>query len=338
MAGRNRLQNSVVVITGASSGIGRATAVAFAREGASLVLAARREAALHEVAESVHTAGGKALVFPTDVRDPAQVQRLQVRAVEAFDGIDIWINNAGIASFGEFVHTPPEAFQAVMDTTFHGVVNGFRAVLPHMRDRRRGHILTTASVVGRIPTPYQAPYIAAKHAVLGFVETVRQELMLEGLDDIHVGSVLPGPVDTPFWQHAANYSGRDIKPLEPLSTPEQVADAFVGMVFRPRAEVGVGAPAWLLELGYALGRDRLERRMADMTRRNLFADRTRPRSPGSLGRPMAAGTDTSGGWIDQGYRKSGRPPGGVGLAGLLALAVPVGAAALYRYQRNGRVF
>jgi NAD(P)-dependent dehydrogenase (short-subunit alcohol dehydrogenase family) len=332
-----KLDGKVTVITGASSGIGRATARLFAAQGATVVLAARRETVLHEVATDVIDAGGRAMSVPTDVRDPDQVQHLAQRAIEAFGGIDIWINNAGLGSFGKFEETPSDAFDAVIATTFYGVVNGFRAVLPHFRSRRRGTIITTASVAGRVPTPFQSPYNAAKHAVLGFVETVRQELILDRLDDVHVCSVLPGPIDTPFWQHSANFTGREIKALSPARAPEEVADAILDLVIHPRREVGVGAPPWLTELGMALAQGPTERRLARQTASGLFGEGTEPRSHNALLRPIPAGTGVYGGWRERQQRES-RGNGTKALAGVLALTLPIGLAALYRYQRDRRVF
>lgn len=327
----DRSNGRVVVITGASSGIGRAAARLFAREGAVVVLSARREPLLHEVADEVIRSGGRAMSVPADVREPDQLRRVAERAVEAFGGIDVWINNAGIASFGRFEDTPPDAFAAVMDTTFNGVVNGFRAVLPHLRRQGRGIVITTASIVGRMPAPFHAAYGAAKHAVLGFTESVRAELEQEGLRDVHVCNILPGPIDTPFWQHAANFSGREVQALPPARPAEDVAEAMVRLSLNPRREVGVGAPAWVIELGMALAQGRIERQMGRQMRRRAFRDEPRRPSPGALYEPMADGAGVSGGW-----RRPARRDGGAGaLAGALAGTVTLaslGVAALYGYR------
>lgn len=332
MAGK--LAGKVVVITGASSGIGRATAVAFARQGATVVLAARRETALHEVADEVIAAGGRAMVVPTDVRDPVAVKRLADRAIEAFGRVDIWINNAGVASFGKFEETPAESFAAVLDTTFGGVANGFRAILPHFRERRSGIILTTASIVGRVATPYQSAYNAAKHAVMGFTETVRQEIELDGFTGIHVCNVLPGPVDTPFWQHAANYSGRDVQALPGTVTPEKVASALMSLALNPRRELGVGASPHLMEFAMALAPGMVERRLGRATRDRLFQNSTRPRTDGALLRPMPEFTGADAGWRERLRRQSGGRTGTAAYAGILALTLPIAAAAYYRYGRR----
>lgn len=338
------MKGQVVVITGASSGIGRATARAFAAQGAAVVLAARREAALHQAADDVLRAGGRAMAVPTDVRDLNGMKRLAERTVDAFGGLDVWVNNAGMASFGKFDETPPEAFAAVVDTTFMGVVHGFYAALPHMKDQGHGHIITVASIAGRTPTPYHAAYGAAKHAVMGFIDSVRGELEEDGFEGIHLSSVLPGPVDTPFWQHAANYSGRAVQALQPAKPPEQVAETILRLARSPKREAGVGIPPWVLELGMALAGGAIERKMAGLTRNKLFDPRFRPRTAGSLLSPMAEFTGISGGWRERQQKSAGdrrRGPGkaaGLGLGGVLALAVPLGAAAYHRYQRHGKVF
>ncbi|MFM2044635.1 MAG: hypothetical protein RLY86_3211 [Pseudomonadota bacterium] len=359
----------VVVITGASSGIGRATARAFAAEGATVVLSARREQALHMVAREITAAGGRAMVLVADVRDPGRLRHLAERAAEAFGGIDIWINNAGIAAFGTLDQIPEDAFAQVMETTFMGVVNGVRAVLPIFKAQGHGVLITTASVVGRVPTPYQSPYVAAKHAVLGFLECVRQELREEGQRSIQVGAVLPGPVDTPFWQHAANYTGREIQALPGTVTAEAVAGAMLRMARHPRREIGVGASARMLELGMALAGGRMERSLARTTRRHLFGPAAAGRGPRSLMRPDPNGTGTDGGWKQRaeagssaraqggmarvrmgqaGTGRGGKGDAGKGDAGkgdagkgqtlpslpmALALAIPLGAAALLAGRR-----
>ncbi|HEV7372173.1 SDR family oxidoreductase [Arenibaculum sp.] len=321
----DRLHGRVVVITGASSGIGRAAARMFAREGAVVVLTARREPLLHEVADEVIRSGGRAMSIPADVRDPDQLARVAERAVDAFGGIDVWINNAGVASFGRFEDTPPDAFAAVMNTTFNGVVNGFRAVLPHLRDRERGIIINTVSVAGRMPAPFHAAYGAAKHAVLGFTESVRAELEQEGLHAVHVCNILPGPIDTPFWQHAANFSGHEVQALPPVRPAEAVAEAMVALSLNPRREVGVGAPARLVELGMALAQGPIERQMGRQVRRRMFRQEARRRSAGALHEPMADGAGVSGGW-----RRPSRG-GSVTLARAVTLA-SLGVAALYGYH------
>jgi hypothetical protein len=139
-----------------------------------------------------------------------------------------------------------------------------------------------------------------EHAVLGFMESVRAELEQEGLDDVHACNVLPGPTDTPFWQHAANFSGREVQALSPARPAEDVAEAMLQLGLKPRREVGIGAPAWMIEPGMALAQGRIERQMgrqmSRQMRRRAFRDEPRRPSPGSLYEPMVDGAGVSGGW------------------------------------------
>ncbi len=289
--------DKVVVITGASSGIGRATAVDFARRGAAVVLAARRHAALHEVAEECLEAGGRAMVVPTDVRDQEQVNRLAERAIDAFGGIDVWVNNAGVIAFGGFEETPQDVFEEVMRTNFFGTANGCRAVLPHFLDRGEGTIINVSSMASTVGQRYTAGYVASKFAVRGFSETLRQELVEE--PDIHVCTVMPGPIDTPLWQHAANYTGRAIRPLDPLYPPEQVAAAIVALAEKPKNDVFVGNVGRVAALQHAVAPAMTERMMAHMVDRNMFENRPARETPGAVLSPMPEHSGASGGWLER---------------------------------------
>ncbi|HYE48661.1 MAG TPA: SDR family oxidoreductase [Azospirillaceae bacterium] len=326
MARTRRLEGQVVVITGASSGIGRCAAAAFAREGAAVVLAARRGQALHQAAEDVLHAGGRAMVVETDVRDEAQVQRLAERAVDAFGGIEVWINNAGVGHFSRFEETPPDVFAEVVNTTFFGTVHGTRAVLPHFRERGQGVIINNVSIAGRVPAPFHTAYASAKHAVLGFADTLRLEL--RDTPGIQVCNVLPGPIDTPFWQHAANFSGREVKALQPAHPPEEVAETMVRLALHPQREVGVNAPVRIAELARAVAPGMVDRMWGRMTESQLFRNRPHERTRGAVVRPMPEGREVHGGW--------GGPQGSsIPWTGLLALAVPIGAAVYYGTRSGG---
>src|SRR4051812_20980921 len=167
----HRMAGRVVVITGASSGIGRATALMLSKLGARLVLAARRQTALELLKSECEQNGASALVVPTDVTDADAVARLAKLAFEHFGQIDGWVNNAGVYAMGDFENTPDEVFRRVMETNFEGVVNGVRAVLPYLRSQKSGAIVNVASVYGAVSAPYLTAYCASKHAVRGFTSS-----------------------------------------------------------------------------------------------------------------------------------------------------------------------
>ncbi len=235
---RRGRRRRVVVITGASSGIGRVAAHRFAQCGDDVVLAARSETTLHEVADECRARGGRALPVPTDVSDERAVHQLAQRAVHEFGRIDVWVNAAAVWSYGRFEDTPAHVFRKVVDTTLFGQVHGARAALPHFRAQGHGVLVNVGSLYGRVSSPYVSPYVTAKWGLLGFSEVLRQEL--RDARGIAVCAVLPGAVDTPIYRHAANYVGRQIRPLPPVVAPERVADVIVRLADRPKRVAVVG--------------------------------------------------------------------------------------------------
>jgi short-subunit dehydrogenase len=283
-----------IVITGASSGIGRAAALAFASKGARLVLAARREAVLQELVAQCEGKGGQAVAVVTDVTDPEAVVRLAQRAADQFGSIDVWINNAGVGAVGAFEAVPIATHDRVIQTNLLGYLHGAHAVLPFFKRQQRGILINTISLGGWAPSPYSVAYSASKFGLRGYSEALRAEL--RPWPQIHVCDVFPAFIDTPGFQHGANYVGREIKPVPPVYAAEKVANAMVALVNRPRASVTVGASAYVARLAHALLGERSSRAMAWLMRRYFDRANAAPVGDGSLFESASIDAQVSGGW------------------------------------------
>jgi NAD(P)-dependent dehydrogenase (short-subunit alcohol dehydrogenase family) len=210
------LSGKVIVITGASSGFGKGAALEFARSGASVVVAARRDELLDELVQQCEAAGGQALAVPTDVSQQDDVQNLAQQAINTFGRIDVWINNAGVGALGHFWEIPLEDHAHVIETNLLGVIYGSYVALRQFRQQREGTLINTASGLGKIPAPYYSTYTASKYGVVGLSASLRQEISETDLKDIHICTVMPMAMDTPWFDHASNYTGHEPEPIPPL--------------------------------------------------------------------------------------------------------------------------
>ncbi len=234
---QSALQGKVAIVTGASSGIGRATAMALAREGADVVLAARTKSKLHEVAQEIQTLGRKALVVPTDVTNRCEVDRAVAQTLDLWGHIDILVVNAGAYVRSPVVELTVEEIERSMAVNFYGALYTVLAVQPHLLDRGCGYIVLMSSMDAKKGLPLDAPYVAAKAALAGYGQVLRQELRPKG---IHVTLVFPGRVDTPLLDTL------EVPWVSAKIAPETVATAIVKAIQRRKVEVIIPFQARLL--------------------------------------------------------------------------------------------
>lgn len=243
-------KDKVIVITGASSGAGRATALALAMEGAHLVLVARNEAALQELAAACAALDTEVLAVPTDVTETAAMRRLALQAFEWKGRIDVWVNNAGVLAAGAFDTTPWEVHEQVLRTNLMGYMHGAHAVLPFFKQQGHGILINNISIGGFLPVPYGSAYSASKYALRGFFEALKGELI--GWPRIHVVDLFPPFLNTPGIQHAANYTGKVLRPAPPVYDTTLVATAVQAAIRCPRPTRYPGALPVLLKLAHSL--------------------------------------------------------------------------------------
>lgn len=238
------LNQQVIVITGASSGIGLATALAAAQRGAIVVLGARNEEGLADIEREIRAAGGVATAVPVDVAERDDLRRLAEIAVEKHGGFDTWVNNAGLSIFGRLDEVSEAESRRLFDVNFWGVVNGSLEALPRLK-QLGGALINIGSVASDLAIPLQAMYSASKHAVKAFTDGLRVELEMEGAP-VSVTLIKPTSIDTPFPQHARNYMDREPKLPAPIYTPEEVAEAILQAATRPVRDVYVGSSGKIL--------------------------------------------------------------------------------------------
>jgi NAD(P)-dependent dehydrogenase (short-subunit alcohol dehydrogenase family) len=313
----------VVVITGASAGVGRATAREFARRGARLGLIARGHDGLEATRREVEALGGQALVLPGDVADAARIEEAARLAEELLGPIDVWINNAMASVFSPVKDMEADEYRRVADVTYLGVVHGTLAALRRMLPRDRGTIVQVGSALAYRAIPLQSAYCAAKHAVAGFTESLRTEL-LHDRSRVHVTSVHLPALNTPQFDWVKSRLPRRAQPVPPIFQPEVAARAIVWAAHRRRREVWVGGPTVRAILADRLAPGYADRQLArtgyDAQQTDEPAD---PARPHNLWRPLAGDhgahgrfDDRAGDWSAQLWTTRHRRS--VALAGLAA--------------------
>jgi short-subunit dehydrogenase len=287
----------IVVITGASSGIGRATALAFARRGDTVVLAARRTAKLDEVAAACEALGASALVQTTDMTEEQQVETLGRVALERFGRIDVWFNNAGVGVFGRLESIPTEAWRRVIETNVFGYLHGARVAMRQFRAQGHGLLVQNASIVGVTAKPDSTAYATSKFAIRGFSEALRQEVLDQ--PRILICTVLPSVIDTPFFQHAANFSGRSVRAAPPVYTAEEVADTVVALTDQPQDEVIVGGFGKLAAAQKQLAPHLTTWMTGRLLHHGFLSDKPSEETTGGLFAPVQDAMAVDGGWRQQ---------------------------------------
>lgn len=299
-----RVRDQVIVITGASSGIGLLTAREAARRGARVVLAARNARDLERAVEDIRLLGGDAIAVPTDVTDYAQVERLARSTVDAYGRIDTWINNAGVSLYGTFDDVPLDEFRRVVDVDFFGSVHGARAALPYLEETG-GALICVGSTLSDRGVPLQGAYCAAKHAIKGWLDSLRVELMRQG-SRVRVTLIKPSSMNTPLFGKARTYLGVEPRPIAPVYSPELAAHAILHAAESAERDLFVGG--WGNVLSVA---ERISPRVVDwyLERTAFAAQRTaRPKSadaPANLFAPLDRDGGAYGPFADEAKTRSG---------------------------------
>ncbi|MDX6317250.1 MAG: hypothetical protein QOD35_650 [Nocardioidaceae bacterium] len=290
----------VVLITGASSGIGRATALAFARQGARLVLAARPSASLTQVCAECVAAGGTAIAVPTDTAEGGAVDALFEAAVESYGRVDAVVHSAAVVAYGRFEEVPADVFARVMQTNLIGTANVARAALRLFRTQDGGSLVVVGSLLGKIAVPYMSSYVTSKWALHGLVRVLQLEA--RETPGISVSMVWPGSVNTPAYAQAANYAGREGRPPPPVDPPEKLARAIMRAVDRPRREISVGLPNHLAVLGFRAMPALYDALVTPLMRVGGLSKRPIGAHTGNVFEPQAAGNAVHGYWGRLGLR------------------------------------
>ena len=324
------LQEKVVVITGATSGAGRAAATEFAKHQCKLVLTARNEKALNEIADECKEFGASVKVYAADVTDANAVKALAAAAADFGGRIDVWINNAAVLAVGEFTRTPVEVHTRVIETNLLGYLYGAYAVLPYFKEQEEGILINNISIGGYMPVPYGISYSASKYGVRALAEALRGELY--GYKNIHICNLYPAFLDTPGTQHAANYTGVMLKPAPPVYDPMRIAKTMVRLAQQPKPSAMVTGLSPLIKFGYQLAPG-LTRRIASTVMTTYFKhSEATPSTSGNVFEPVDYGTSIYGGWnspADADVRKKR-----LITAGILLTGATVGLALLSKRKKS----
>jgi short-subunit dehydrogenase len=291
----NEMKCLSVVITGASSGIGKATAIEFANHQASMILCSRSEANLQTTARECENRGARVIIYPLDMTDELRLKAVADRAVQEFGKLDVWVNDAAVGLFGRLEDLPSETVRRIVEVNFLGYVYGCRAAIPHMRRQGKGIIINVSSLASIAGLPYQSLYASTSSAI----NTLGSCLRMETIDKprIKICTLVLPSIDTPMLQHAGNYTGRAVRAFPPVYTARRAARTIIRMVARPRKQVILGVPAKIVVAIKRLMPFLTEKRIAVMAEKGHFKMQSSPHTPGNLFQPMSHEEMISGGWL-----------------------------------------
>jgi len=327
----------VVVVTGASAGIGRAVARAFARRGDAVAVLARASARLDETCSELEAFGSPVLALPVDVADAGAVEEAAERAEAVLGPIDVWVNNAMVTMLAPVERVTPEEYRRVTEVTYLGSVWGTMAALRHMRPRDRGVIVQVGSALAYRGIPLQTAYCGAKHALQGFCESLRAELLHEG-SAVQVTMVQIPAVNTPQFEWMRSRMARRPRPVAPVYSPELAADAIVAAADAPGRDVLVGWPTMLTAATSALVPGVVDRYLAatGYDSQQEDGEELQPEQPDNLFEPVPLSVGAAGRFGDETHTRAIRLPAPLARGALVisAVAAAAGVAALGRASRR----
>ncbi|MDP8959544.1 MAG: SDR family oxidoreductase [Actinomycetota bacterium] len=298
------MAREVVVVTGASAGVGRATVRRFAQEGAHVGLLARGRDGLEAAAQEVEAGGGRALTVPLDVADPSQVEAAAQQVEDELGQIDVWVNNAMVTVFSPLAEITPEEFRRVTEVTYLGVVYGTMAALPRMMSRDLGTIVQVGSALAYRSIPLQSAYCGAKHAIQGFTESLRTELQHQG-SNVHLTMVQLPALNTPQFEWCRTRLPRRPQPVPPIYQPEVAAEAIFWAAHHKRRQVYVGRPTVVTIMANKLVPGLLDLYLAQKGYQAQQADELVPRErPDNLFEPVAGDHGAHGRFDDRARGRS----------------------------------
>jgi short-subunit dehydrogenase len=298
-----RLRDKVVVVTGASSGVGRAIARAAGAEGAKVALIARGIDGLEAAAREIEEAGGESLVLPLDLSDPVAVERAAAHAVAEWGCIDVWVNDAMVSVFAPITETTPDEFRRVMEVNYLGTVHGTMAALRHMLPRDSGVIVQIGSALAYRSIPLQSAYCASKAAMRGFTDSLRCEL-LHAKSRVAVTMLQLPAVNTPQFDVVRNKLGKHGRPVPPIYQPEVIARAFLHAVERPSRELWIGWSTIKAIIGQRVFPGILDRYLAKMAWDAQTTDRLPPTGTDNLSAPLPGDRGAHGPFDDEARSRS----------------------------------